>query len=124
MGGPKAIPTMCVLTMKKDKLLMPLCTKSRSWFWEIVNVLSGLRAIALPLLFALTASTFWSDLRFNLVVASNKVIAKLPFAKVFFTRKKSRLFDLPPVTQMLRKINIGYFKNTLRFPSASASASH
>ncbi len=28
-GAPKAIPTMCVLTIKKDKLLMPLRAKSR-----------------------------------------------------------------------------------------------
>jgi hypothetical protein len=28
-GTPKAIPTMCVLTIKKDKHLMPLCAKSR-----------------------------------------------------------------------------------------------
>jgi hypothetical protein len=28
-GAPKAIPTMCVLTIKKDEHLMPLCAKSR-----------------------------------------------------------------------------------------------
>jgi len=28
-GAPKAIPTMCVLTIKKDKNLIPLCAKSR-----------------------------------------------------------------------------------------------
>ena len=27
-GAPKAIPTMCVLTIKKDKQLMPLWAKS------------------------------------------------------------------------------------------------
>jgi hypothetical protein len=28
-GAPKAIPTMCVLTIKKDENLLPLCAKSR-----------------------------------------------------------------------------------------------
>jgi hypothetical protein len=28
-GAPKAIPTMCVLTIKKDEHLMPLRAKSR-----------------------------------------------------------------------------------------------
>ena len=28
-GAPKAIPTMCVLTIKKGKNLLPLCAKSR-----------------------------------------------------------------------------------------------
>jgi hypothetical protein len=28
-GAPKAIPTMCVLTIKKDEQLMPLRAKSR-----------------------------------------------------------------------------------------------
>ena len=28
-GAPRAIPTMCVLTIKKDEQLRPLCAKSR-----------------------------------------------------------------------------------------------
>jgi hypothetical protein len=31
-GAPRAIPTMCVLSIKKDKMLNPLCTKS----WIVV----------------------------------------------------------------------------------------
>jgi hypothetical protein len=28
-GAPHAIPTMCILTIKKDKIFNPLCAKSR-----------------------------------------------------------------------------------------------
>jgi hypothetical protein len=57
---------------------------------------SGLKVIASPLFYALTVYAFWSVSWFNIVVASNKV-----FAKVFFLQKKSQSFDLPLVTRML-----------------------
>ncbi len=66
--------------------------------------MSGLKVIASPLFYALTVYAFWSVSWFNIVVASNKV-----FAKVFFLQKKSQSFDLPLVTRMLWKMNIDYF---------------
>ncbi len=81
-----------------------------SLFWEIVSAVIGLRAIGLPRFFVLTVSIFWSAWRSNIVVVSNKGIAKTPSVRAFFLQRKSQLFVHLLVTRMLLRMNIDYFR--------------
>ena len=66
-GALKAVPMMCVLTIKKDEQLMPLLAKLRivilgnhvSSFWAIVKPTTGLKATVLHLFSSLTVSGSW-----------------------------------------------------------------
>ncbi len=108
--APEAIPTMCVLTIKKDEQLMPLRTKSRivvlgnretrdwsksDWFAPV------LRFDSLRFLVSLAVHT---------VVVLSKETVRMPSAKAFFLRRKSQLFVHRPVIPALGKMNIGCFK--------------
>ncbi len=77
--------------------------------WAIMSIVIGPRAIYLPRFFISTVSVFWSAWRSNIVVVSNRGIAKMPSVRGFSLRKKSRLFAYLPVTWTLLRMNIGYF---------------
>ncbi len=58
-GAPKAIPTMCVLTVKRDENLNPLQAKSWMLSLATTKTMSGANATALLLFFVATLFGFW-----------------------------------------------------------------
>ena len=70
---------------------------------------TGPKASALHLFFDLIVSDFWLVCRLSTVAAFNKGIAKTPSARAFFLLRRQLLFDHLPGTQMLAKMNIGFF---------------
>jgi hypothetical protein len=115
-GAPKAIPTMCVLTIKKDEQLMPLRAKSRV---VVLGNREGPKASALHPFFGLIVSDFWLVCRLNTVAALNKGIAKTPSARAFFLLRRQLLSVHLPGTPMPARMNIGFF---LRLSMAFAGA--
>jgi hypothetical protein len=78
-------------------------------FWVIVKDGIGPKASALHLFFALIVSVFWLVCRLSTVAAFNKGIAKTPSAKAFFLLRRQLSSAHLPGTQMLAKMNIGFF---------------
>ena len=87
-GAPRAIPMMCVLTIKPDKLLRPHRAKSRivvlenhkDWIWTKPEKYA-------PVLCPDTLRLM-SAWQFNNASPSNKAIVRTPSARVFFPRMK------------------------------------
>jgi hypothetical protein len=64
----------------------------------------------LPRFFDSTVPVFLSAWRSNIVVVSNKGIAKTPSVRAFFLQRKSQLFVHLLGTRTLLRMNIGYFR--------------
>ncbi len=75
-----------------------------------MSALISLRAIRLPQFFDSTVSVFLSAWQSNIVVVSNKGIAKTPSVRAFFLQRKSQLFVHLLGTRTLLRMNIGYFR--------------
>ncbi len=109
-GSPKAIPTMCILTIKKDDHLMPL--REKSWIVVLGNreycECSKSNLFAPVLRFdSLRYLVSWVIQHCRGLKQSNY---KMPSARAFFPRRKSRLSGPLWVTQMLQRTNIVYFR--------------
>jgi hypothetical protein len=92
IGAPKAIPTMCILTIKKDENLLPLRTKSRIIVLGNHEAEFEVKAFALPPLFAKTVFISLLALLSKSTVFSIREIVRLPSARVHFQTTTSLLY--------------------------------
>eukprot|EP00970_Alexandrium_tamarense_P009299 scaffold1836_cov204-Alexandrium_tamarense.AAC.45 len=90
-GAPKAIPTMCVLTIKKDENLMPLRAKSRIVILGNLVDRSCRNLNVTHQFFVKSPSGTVSVWLSNNVVYSNKAIARMPSVMAFCPLRKSPL---------------------------------
>ncbi len=107
-GAPKAIPTMCVLTIKPDEMMRPHCAKShivvlgnhKDCLWTKSDKYA-------PVLCSTpyASSSAWL---LNRDGFSNRAIARTRSVKVFYRLTKSPSSNLPLKTLMLRKTSTGY----------------
>ena len=93
-GVPCAIPTMCVLTIKKDENLLPLCVKSRIVVLGITRTGFGVKAITLPWFFVVTLFVSLSASRWRNVVLFDRAIVRMPFVMVYSLPRRLLLFAL------------------------------
>ncbi len=108
-GAPKAIPTMCVLTIKKDEQLLPLQAKSRivalgnleERFWSKSDPFA-------PVLVKINFG-FLPALLLRNTTHSARVIVKTHSAMEFSHLKKPLLFALPLGIPMLNHTNTGIY---------------
>ncbi len=87
-----------------------MCLSSIFELRETLKAVIGQRAIGLPWFFDSTVSVFLSASRSNIVVVSNKGIAKTPSVRAFFLQRKLQLFVHLLGTRTLLRMNIGYFR--------------
>jgi hypothetical protein len=104
-GAPRAIPTMCILSIKKDEMLNQLRAKSP------INVLSNQEdhiwtkpeknaPILRPDMMRLLVS-----LPLNVGAPLNRATARTHFANAFSRTTRSQLLNHPLTTQMPRRTN-------------------
>jgi hypothetical protein len=108
-GAPKAIPTMCVLTVKRDENLNPLWAKS--WMVVLGNHKDCVWSKCNHFASVLCSNSLW----FLVSMAVEKRCplrqgdCKNAFSKAFCPQKRLRLFDPPQVIPRLSQMNIGFF---------------
>jgi len=108
-GAPKAIPTMCVLTIKKDEQLMPLRAKSRIVVLGNRETHDWSKSDRFAPVLRFDSLRFLFTCRPNIVGPSNKGIAKTPSVRAFFRLRKQLSSDPPLGTLTLPRTNIGFF---------------
>jgi len=106
-GAPKAIPTMCVLTIKKDNISSLFAQNQGLWHLAILKNAPGVKAIALHLFFVKIPCVSLLALLLKNTVPC-KATAKTRSAMVFSRPTKQRLFTLLLVTPALIPKNIGF----------------
>jgi hypothetical protein len=108
-GAPHAIPTMCVLTIKKRTRISVHSVQNRvSWYLAIMRSGSGRKARNLPPSFVRTLFGSLPAWPSPLVVLSVRAIARTPFVKESFLPTRLLSFVLLAVIQMRRLLtNIG-----------------
>ncbi len=107
-GAPKAIPTMCILSIKHDKNLLSLCAKScivilgnhKDRIWS--------SATGMLLCFRVTPSGFWLLWLCQSVVCSAKATTKTPSARVSYRKTKSLSSGLHLATPKRNQMSISF----------------
>ncbi len=107
-GAPKAIPTMCVLTIKPDEMMRPHRANHALWSSAITKIASGPSPTNTHRYFAPTPYASSSAWLLNSNSFSNRAIARTRSVKVFYCLTKSPSSNLPLETLMLRKTSTGY----------------
>ncbi len=100
-GVPKAIPTMCVLTIKKTRFFSHFVLNLVSLLLATMKTGSGLNPIVMYPSSAATAFNSLSAFPLKKNLHSVRATAKMPFVKAFFPMTKSQSYVLLWVTPML-----------------------
>ncbi len=106
-GAPRAIPMMCVLTIKKNEMMNPLRAKScilvlgnhKDRFWTKPKN-------TLPI-YVRTACVWWSAWQRNIIAHSNKATTKMLSVRAFYQMIKLQSLNLQSETQTPQRTNTG-----------------
>jgi hypothetical protein len=105
-GATKAIPTMCVLTIKPDEMLNPFRAKTPIMILATTKTVSGPCRTSTPLFYVRITCSLSSVWPLNSTGPSSKVIVKTPSVKAFYLWTRSLSSNCQFGIQKLPKSNI------------------